>query len=311
MTASLPSRLSEALESWGQEFREVELLGGGANSQVFRVDLAHDQKICVKLHHIDRKGDSSRYSREKAFYHAARHVSRNWLPQDLHWHDEQKAAFLEFIEGTPVGCPNQSEVRMAGEFIMSLQQADRSLLRGASEGAMEWEGHLLMVDQRLERLANVEDEVAAGVIRDEVSPCWERVRKSLRPATVHNIVSPSDFGFHNALRTSSGSVRFYDFEHGGLDDAAKLVCDLFVRPGSEIPIEWVDVFCSSAGFGGEVKDSAVGLMDLYRVKWACIALNEFTAEGIERRGYAGADSSERKKMQLAKARALVQEVAQS
>ena len=308
MTASLPPRLSEALEYWGQEFREVELLGGGVNSQVFRVDLAHNQKICVKLHHIDRKGDSSRYDREKAFYHAARHVSGNWLPQDLRWDDEQKAGFLEFIEGAPMGCRNQSDVQMAGEFIRALQKADSSLLQGASEGAMEWGDHLLMVDQRLERLANVEDEVADGFIRDELFPCWDKVRKSLRPGHVHRIVSPSDFGFHNALRTDSGGLCFYDFEHGGLDDAAKLVCDLFVRPGSEIPMEWVDVFCSSAGFDDEVRNSAFVLMDLYRVKWACIALNEFTADGIERRGYAGADSSERKKMQLAKARALVAEV---
>ena len=308
MTASLPPRLSEALEYWGQEFREVELLGGGANSQVFRVELAHDRKLCVKLHHVGPKGDSARYSREKAFYHAARHVSGNWLPQDLRWDDEQKAGFLEFIEGTPLGRPNQSDVHMAGEFIRTLQQADRSLLQGGSEGAMEWEDHLLMVDQRLKRLTDVEDEDAAGFIRDELSPCWDKVRKSLRPGHVHRIVSPSDFGFHNALRTDSGGLCFYDFEHGGLDDAAKLVCDLFVRPGSAIPMEWVDVFCSSAGFGDEVRNSALGLMDLYRVKWACIALNEFTAEGMERRGYAGADSSERKKMQLAKARALVAEV---
>jgi len=308
MTASLPPRLSEALESWGQEFREVELLGGGANSQVFRVELARDRKICVKLHHIDRKGGSPRYDREKAFYNAARDACRNWLPQDLHWDDERKAGFLEFIEGSPLGRLNQSDVHMAGEFVISLQQADRSLLQGASEGAMEWGDHLLMVDQRLQRLTDVEDEDAARFIGDELSPCWDKVRKSLRPGHVHRIVSPSDFGFHNALRTDSGGLCFYDFEHGGLDDAAKLVCDLFVRPGSAIPMEWVDVFCSSAGFEDEVRNSAFGLMDLYRVKWACIALNEFTAEGIERRGYAGADSSERKKVQLAKARALVAEV---
>ena len=308
MISPLPPRLSEALESWGQESENAEALGGGANSQVFRIELARDRKICVKLHHIDRKGGSPRYDREKAFYSAARDACRNWLPQDLRWDDERKAGFLDFIEGSPLGRPNQGDVHMAGEFIRTLQQADSSLLQGASEGAMEWEGHLLMVDQRLKRLANVEDEGAAGFVRDEVSPCWERVRKSLRPATVHKIVSPSDFGFHNALRTSSGRLCFYDFEHGGLDDAAKLVCDLFVRPGSEIPMEWVDVFCSSAGFDDEVRNSAFGLMDLYRVKWACIALNEFTAEGIERRGYAGADSLERRKTQLAKARALVAEV---
>jgi len=308
VSATLPPRLEAALKSWGQTIQSAESLGGGANSQVFKVTFTEGRKICVKLHHIDRKGDSPRYDREKAFYNAARDACWNWLPQDLRWDDEQKAGFLEFIEGTPLGRPNQSDMHMAGEFIRTLQQADRLSLQGASAGAMEWEDHLLMVDERLKRLVNVEDEGAAGFIRNELSPCWDKVRKSLRPATVHKIVSPSDFGFHNALRTDSGGLCFYDFEHGGLDDAAKLVCDLFVRPGSAIPMEWVDLFCSSAGFGGEVKDSAVGLMDLYRVKWACIALNEFTAEGIERRGYAGADSSERKKMQLAKARALVSEV---
>jgi hypothetical protein len=49
-------------------------------------------------------------------------------------------------------------------------------------------------------------------------------------------------------------------------------------------------------------------MDLYRLKWACIALNEFTEEGMRRRGFAMADASERREAQLTKARKLVREV---
>ena len=39
-------------------------------------------------------------------------------------------------------------------------------------------------------------------------------------------ISPSDFGFHNALRTNTGPV-FFDFEFSGWDDPAKTIIDFF------------------------------------------------------------------------------------
>src|SRR6185503_11886129 len=40
-------------------------------------------------------------------------------------------------------------------------------------------------------------------------------------------LSPSDFGYHNAVLADDETVRFFDFEYAGWDDPAKLVCDFF------------------------------------------------------------------------------------
>ena len=49
------------------------------------------------------------------------------------------------------------------------------------------------------------------------------------------VVSPSDFGFHNALRTEDGRLAFLDFEYAGWDDPAKLVCDFELQPAVPAP----------------------------------------------------------------------------
>ena len=42
---------------------------------------------------------------------------------------------------------------------------------------------------------------------------------------------PSDFGFHNSLRRSDGSLAFVDFEYFGWDDPVKLTADILLHPG--------------------------------------------------------------------------------
>ena len=41
-------------------------------------------------------------------------------------------------------------------------------------------------------------------------------------------LSPSDFGFHNALLEATGKLRFVDFEYAGWDDPAKTGVRLFL-----------------------------------------------------------------------------------
>ncbi len=45
------------------------------------------------------------------------------------------------------------------------------------------------------------------------------------------IVSPSDFGFHNALLDDGGAISFLDFEYSGRDDPAKLDLRFFLSAG--------------------------------------------------------------------------------
>jgi hypothetical protein len=304
----MPPRLAAALAAWGCQPQQAVPLGGGANSRVFLLTDEGGRLIVAKLHHVETGGDSPRYHREKSFYAAARGAADGFLPEELHWDDAQSVAFLQFIEGESVADIDERDVRQAGTFVRLLQQADRSGLEAASEAALQPGQHVQMVERRLVLLQTIANAEAAAFVAGELRPRWESVRARLRATEGAAIVSPSDFGFHNALRRDEDFLCFFDFEHAGLDDPAKLVCDFFVRPEAGVPVDWLPAFCEAAGFKHNVKERAERLMNLYRVKWACIALNEFTAEGAQRRGFAGVDEPERQAHQLAKARALLREV---
>ena len=58
--------------------------------------------------------------------------------------------------------------------------------------------------------------------RDSFNLCWANKNKSL-------IISPSDVGIHNIIKTARGHV-FYDFEYSGYDDLAKMVSDWIYQP---------------------------------------------------------------------------------
>jgi hypothetical protein len=123
-------------------------------------------------------------------------------------------------------------------------------------------------------------------------------------------LSPSDFGFHNSLRTDGGRLRFLDFEYGGWDDPAKTVADFFCQVAMPVAPEHlglvVEVLASGLAEPGPFRTRVALLLPVYRVKWCCIVLNEFVRVGSSRRRFAGADLETKKATQLQKARRILQ-----
>ncbi|MFP6749711.1 MAG: hypothetical protein VCD66_19215 [Alphaproteobacteria bacterium] len=124
-------------------------------------------------------------------------------------------------------------------------------------------------------------------------------------------LSPSDFGFHNAIRRSDGRLEFIEFEYFGWDDPVKLVADFLLHPGMGLDGELRRRFrCGAAAvFGGDHGFDARlrALFPLYALRWCLIVLNEFLPERWLRRDYAGAhrDREFALTTQLAKARAML------
>ena len=124
-------------------------------------------------------------------------------------------------------------------------------------------------------------------------------------------LSPSDFGFHNALRAGDERLRFLDFEYAGWDDPAKMVCDFFCQPAVPVPLHFYDdvVGRVAAVSGGSSLPQRIGLLlPVYQLKWCCILLNDFLPLGRRRRSFAGgtAAQEEQKARQLQKARQALQ-----
>ena len=119
-------------------------------------------------------------------------------------------------------------------------------------------------------------------------------------------LSPSDFGFHNALLAANGRLHFFDFEYAGWDDPAKLACDFFCQP--QIPVsethwdQFVPLLDRALGCAGTLIQRARRLLPAYRIKWCCIMLNDFVRSEIARREFSLGPSAgeDRKQTQLKK-----------
>ncbi|SVD80991.1 uncharacterized protein METZ01_LOCUS433845, partial [marine metagenome] len=114
-------------------------------------------------------------------------------------------------------------------------------------------------------------------------------------------LSPSDFGFHNALRKKNGSLVFLDFEYFGWDDPVKLMCDFAFHPGMNLSMGmrkyWFQATLNL--YGEKILPRLNSSWPLYGLCWVLILLNEFRSDIWKRRCAANPTVSDsRKELEL-------------
>lgn len=312
-------------------------LTGGANNQVFRVETdGHCALLKAYFRHPDDPRD--RLGAEFAFCSFAWENGIRALPQPLACDRDNCLGLYEFVDGERV-LPQQiteEAVNQALGFFRKLNRhrglPEARRLPEASEACFAIAEHLRCVERRVARLIGqggsegVEGK-AASFVHNELRPAWERTADSVRGRVAElglaldaaipekdRCLSPSDFGFHNALRAPDGRLRFLDFEYAGWDDPAKMVCDFFCQPALPVPRTYYDMFMSQVA--ADLSDPQVHLrrfallLPVYQIKWVCILLNEFLPAGKARRRFAGGGAAlrQRKARQLEKARLALQQL---
>lgn len=299
---------------------ELVPLAGGANNRVFRVEAAGGPALLkAYFRHPDDRRD--RLGAEFAFARFARAAGVRCIPEPLAALPESSLGLFAFIDGQPVAEATEPLVARAADFVHHLNAARwrpaASPLPMASEACFSFAEHLGTVAGRVERLLDITDSAAAAFVRREVLPAWEQVRAEASDSGpspdrvlehTARCVSPSDFGFHNALLQPDGRLCFLDFEYAGWDDPAKLICDFFCQPRVPVPLHLFAFFARAVAECFSEPDSVVArarvLLPVYQVKWVCIRLNEFLPAGQRRRAFALSPSelAARQARQLAQAR---------
>jgi len=127
---------------------------------------------------------------------------------------------------------------------------------------------------------------------------------SLDPSSKDLIITPSDFGLHNALISGSGEPYFIDFEYAGWDDPAKTICDFFLQPKIPIPQMHFHAFaqqvCSMSINSEQTLQRTKLMFPVCKVKWCCIVLNVFARAGKTRRQFANSGQNPEAQIALAK-----------
>jgi hypothetical protein len=260
------------------------------------------------------------------------------VPQPLKRDRGNGLGLYEFVEGRPVRPQeiNESTVRQALSFFSEINRyrllPSARELPIASEAYFSLSDHLKCVQGRLEALSRINcaseiDCAAADFVHQSLAPAWEQVRSWVKNqacvlaldlgaeiSRADRRLSPSDFGFHNALVTDCGRLCFLDFEYAGWDDPAKMVCDLFCQVARPVPSSHFDCVMESVASGlaepGLFRARVAVLMPVYRLKWCCIVLNEFVRVSSNRRLFANAHNAgeDKKFEQLQKARSVLRSV---
>jgi len=296
-------------------------LAGGRNNRVFRVDRAVEAPLVLKLYHHDPRDTRDRLGAEWAFLcHAWDACGLRDVPQPLACERGAHAALYGFVPGAKVAAVQPAHIEAAAHFVAALNapaahDAAAALAPG-SEACFSNAAHAATVARRVARLDTKLDSdaphaaAATALVRDRLLPRWEAIARDLPRDEAGQpwCVSPSDFGFHNALE-HEGRLTFLDFEYAGRDDPAKLICDFFCQPELPAPRAlypgFRDAVLDALGIGTPAQRARCdALLPAYRVKWACIMLNDFLPTDAARRDFAEAgDRAARCAAQLAKAEA--------
>ena len=303
-------------------------IAGGANNRILRLG-----EIAVVKRYFRHPGDlRDRFSTEKSFYDYAVNAVSDQIPRVLGWDHVNGVGVFEFVKGTRPQS-SVSNIDSALRFFARLNtHRDSDIAKRlplAAEACLTFGDHLATVHRRVTSLAdfvNLDalDVEANAFVANVINPLWDRAQSQLTSDTQslslqaeispgEKCISPSDFGFHNALEREDGTIVFFDFEYAGWDDPAKFVNDFFCQPDVPISIvyyEYVVVTVSNVLgviHAAEFMNRCRRLFPLYQIKWGCILLNDFTHVGRERREYSlglvGAAS--RRKRQLDRARQLL------
>ena len=308
---------------------DLSPISGGANNRVYKISRSEEcEGLVLKCYYHTSEDKRDRFNSECSFYKWLWSQGIRRTPEPIAWCNEHRMALFTYIRGEKI-LPGEIETNQICEsldFIRDLN-ASRDLPEAqsvplGSEACFSLNEHLACVDRRIERLQKIDVnnsacKRAAKFIKKELTPAWWSIREKIRQSgsktnlnfdtqLTHSdrCLSPSDFGFHNAIVAPDDSIYFFDFEYAGWDDPAKLMCDFFCQP--EIPIgltyweEFLDHFAGIFNDEPLLTERVQMLLPAYQIKWCCIMLNEFTPIGLARRKHASLGKIDHSTKQLQK-----------
>jgi len=312
------------------DITQAKLRKGRGNSQIYELISGGNRCYALKIY-PDRQIDprprlQTEFAACKTLSAAefsvtspiARDVTLNW-------------GIYDWVNGTAVVTPDAVFIDEAATFMQGLKQKSETLgmssdFPAASEACLTGAEIVSQIQSRLDRLRQIDLPALSEFLNAALLPAFETASRAAQtqvgplfdlPLTSdRQILSPSDFGAHNALRDTTGRIVFIDFEYFGWDDPVKLVCDFYWHPGMNLPgplkEHWVAlskvIFKDDSSFEFRLE----AYLPLYGLRWCLILLNEFLPSRFSQRVHAdGQRQGEREAIlaaQLKKSKSLLTQI---
>jgi hypothetical protein len=331
---ALPAAAAVAGTLLGKPVDAIEQARGqGRNSGLYRIR-SGGASYALKQYPPRRPGERYRAAIELAALQFISDHGIDSVPRPFAADPERGYALIEWIDGTTVTAPIDTDVAAAAEFLAAIhglrEESGAMAQPVAAEACLSAAEIVTQIERRIGRLAALagKEPALAALLDDGVRPLLRRITgwaeagytgqglsfgRSVGAAS--RTLCPSDFGFHNALRRPSGKLVFIDFDDFGWDDPVKLTSDFLLHPGTELSEPLKRRFATAASAIYQ-SDASFGvrfaiLYPLFSLRWCLILLNEFLPERWAHRINAGGevDWDLVKQRQLDRAREWVQALA--
>lgn len=317
----------------------LERIGGGRNSQVYKVMLADGRIFAAKVYFRPKEDQRDRLGTEFNSLRFLWDQGIRDVPEPLISDRERGFAVYDFIDGSVANATaiTQSDIDQAVDFLIRLEKvktaAGSESLPAASEACFSVKEMLAGVERRFQRLSNIPRD---GILVEEMlrflegdfldffrqTESWVQARLAASGLgfneelpRLERTLSPSDFGYHNAIRQSGGHLIFLDFEYFGWDDPAKMMVDFILHPGMNITWDlkqhYLDRLLNYFEGIAALRTRVEASYAIFGLKWCTILLNEFVPVDLERRNFAATETvtlEQRRWNQLEKVRRMLSEV---
>ena len=323
--------MSVAEDLLSAKVTSIEEVGGGRNSRVHRLLVGPSCTYALKSYF---QHASDKRQRLKTEFYSLRFLRENGIrnvPQPVAASTEHKVAIYEWVNGQRIACDaiDSTAISAAASFLAELQtlrsQPGSRSFQAASEACFSGQTLVENVSDRLQPLLARQDHDDLQVfLSRDLAPAfariigWSRERAGesfyIELPEDRRILSPSDFGFHNALCCEKGQICFLDFEYFGWDDPAKTVSDFLLHPAMPLAHHRKQQFARAVleafSFDPNLAERLQAYYPLYGLKWCLILLNEFLPDQLLRRQFATANyqSAVKENEQLTKAKAMLHRI---
>lgn len=308
-----------ALESKLGEITAFQLLSGGRNNRVAKVELSGSSYL-LKNYFYSVHDQRDRLNNEYSFADFAWSSGCRCIPKPVFRSNGLRSALYEYVPGIVVNSRSVSmnDIAQAIDFVMGINKQKAKAPENfpvASEAGFSITEHVENTERRVKRLSEITGDSSAAIavrnqIDERIIPLWNKVVRAVKTVLANDKslakdlkpnerwLSPSDFGFHNAIQKADGEIIFVDFEFAGWDDPVKLICDFANQPDNILRDDFSGKFrqkiFESQPVSDRIRDRHRILQPVFQLKWVCIILNHFLPLGKDRNLFTNSENLEKK-----------------
>lgn len=285
--------IARATHEFGRSFHGAQMLKGGNN--ILWELKQNGTSFCLKIYPNQQMDQRNRMEAEIRFYRFLATTRFPKVPELIGISTDWNATLTRWVGGEKIETPGQSDLDSLLSFVRFLAETNHpsAELPNASHATFNRFDLLAQISNRREMFTLARqvhlnlDQIFCQIIDPEAERFSQHLIKTEKAWP--KIPSPSDLGFHNALRQDDGTLVFFDFEYGGWDSPVKLINDLWFHPKNQLDLALSTYRDQQLQFlfGEEIWAEAQAVRRGFALIWMMIVLGEFLPQRWERRKAAG------------------------